>query len=184
MAYTQRPSPNFRARKKNEVWELVVLHGTWMHSDTDALNTLTNPAKEVSCHYYITRQGEVLQLVSENNVAWHAGVSAWHGRTMLNTCALGIELGNAGPFNTTTATKQNQNSATDAMWAQAEPYTEAQYTALINLLRDIQTRYPHIGPEHILGHSEVAPDRKSDPGRHFDWARLAVAGVAKPRPLS
>ena len=177
------PSPNFRERREGEAWQYVILHGTWMADDDAVIRTLTSPAKEVSSHYFITHAGEVVQLVSESHVAWHAGKSAWEGREMLNSCALGIEIGNIGPWHSQQVTRENENNVTPEMWATAIPYREVQYTALIALLRDIMARHPHIKPEHILGHSEVSPGRKSDPGQHFEWNRLVAAGVAIPRPL-
>lgn len=176
-------SPNHRPRKEGEAWQYVILHGTWMADDEAVICTLTNPAKEVSSHYFITHGGEIVQLVGEENVAWHAGQSAWDGREMLNSCALGIEIGNIGPWHSQQVTRENQNNVTPAMWADAKPYLDVQYEAVIALLKDIMERHPQIKPEHVLGHSEVSPGRKSDPGEHFDWNRLAAAGVALARPL-
>ncbi len=176
-------SPNGRMREAGEAWRYVVIHGTWMTSDEAALERLTDPAAEVSCHYYITRDGEVVQLVGEDRIAWHAGKSAWQGREMLNSCALGIEIGNAGPFPYGAPSPEDEANPAPEQWAQAEPYTEAQYLALIALLEDILGRHPEIGVAGVLGHSEVSPGRKIDPGAHFDWEKLAVAGVALPRPL-
>ncbi|MFZ2587050.1 MAG: N-acetylmuramoyl-L-alanine amidase [Alphaproteobacteria bacterium] len=177
------PSPNVRERKAGEHWQYVILHGTWMADDDAVICTLTNAAKEVSSHYFITHTGEIVQLVSEENIAWHAGKSEWNGREMLNGCALGIEIGNIGPWHSKQVTRENQNDVTPDMWANATPYLPCQYTAVINLLRDIMARHPNITPSHILGHSEVSPGRKSDPGQHFEWSILAAAGVALPRPL-
>lgn len=177
-------SPNGRARAADDVWRYVILHGTWMAGDDAALARLTDPAAEVSCHYYISRSGEIIQLVGEDRVAWHAGKSAWQGQEMLNGSALGVEIGNAGPFPDGAPSPADEARPSAEQWAQAEPYTEAQYAALIALLQDILGRHPQIGVAGVLGHSEVSPGRKTDPGQHFDWDKLAVAGVALPRPLN
>lgn len=173
------PSPNHRARVAPEEARYVILHGTWMADDEEALRRLTDPATQVSCHYLITHGGEIVQLVDETLAAFHAGKSTWDGIDGLNGYSLGIEIGNAGPF----ATPPTPEQEATPNWANATPYTDAQYAALINLLTDIMERMPRITSNHVLGHSEVAPGRKSDPGPHFDWSRLAAAGVALPRPL-
>lgn len=173
------PSPNHRERTTDERLRYVILHGTWMADDEAALARLTDPVAGVSCHYLITHDGDLVQLVDESRVAFHAGQSTWEGTNGLNGYSLGIELGNAGPF--ATPPTPAQEACPD--WAAAKPYTEAQYATLIHLLADIIARHPHITPTHVLGHSEVSPGRKSDPGPHFDWNRLAAAGVAIPRPL-
>lgn len=165
------PSPNHRERKAGERLEFVVIHGTWMAGDESALERLRDPVAEVSCHYYITREGEVLQLVPERLVAFHAGVSqAVNGEGVivhgLNNWSLGIEVANCGPFLDGPPSVEQE---TLVGWTRAEPYTEAQYVALKELVADILARNSHISVERVLGHNEVAPDRKSDPGMHFCW---------------
>lgn len=175
-----RESPNGRARKPEEALRFVVVHGTWMGSDEAALERLCDPAAEVSAHYYIDRAGVVTQLVPEARVAWHAGVSRAEldGRMVegLNGWSIGIEVGNAGPFRGVPG-KAAEAEVSEEQWAAAEAYKDVQYVALVALLRDIIARNPGIGPARVLGHDEVAPGRKSDPGKHFDWARLVDAGV-------
>ena len=183
VATAWRLSPNRRARLEGEVVRFVVLHGTWMVSDADALARLTDPEAQVSCHYYVSRDGNVAQLVPEADVAWHAGKSFWDGVDGLNPWSLGVEIGNAGPFAGGVPTTAQEAVISDAQWAAAEPYTDAEYAAVIGLLKDVLARHG-LGPEAVLGHDEVSPGRKSDPGCHFDWARLAAAGVALPRPLA
>ncbi|MCP5405109.1 MAG: N-acetylmuramoyl-L-alanine amidase [Pseudomonadaceae bacterium] len=173
------PSPNHRPRREGEHLRYIILHGTYMADDAAALARLSDPATEVSCHYLITHTGELFQLVDESLVAFHAGQSTWDGISGLNGYSLGIELGNAGPFTSPPTPQQEANPD----FTHAPPYTEAQYTTLIALLKDIMTRHPHIQPHHVLGHNEVSPGRKSDPGPHFNWSRLAAAGLALPRPL-
>lgn len=175
-----RESPNGRGRAANEDLRFVVVHGTWMDSDADALARLCDPVAEVSCHYYIARDGKVTQLVPESRVAYHAGKSRWEvgGRLYdgLNAWSLGIEVGNAGPFRQAPGVEGEARVRAED-WAAAEPYTEAQYVALEGLLMDILARNPGISPDCVLGHDDVAPGRKTDPGKHFDWQRLVRAGV-------
>lgn len=178
----RRPSPNFRKRKPGERLEFVVIHGTWMADDETALARLCDPAAEVSCHYYITRAGKVVQLVEEGKVAFHAGKSTARnsdGEVVegLNGWSVGIELGNAGPFADRVPDVAAEAAVRDEDWAGAEPYTEAQYVALIGLLKDILARNAGISAARVLGHDAVSPGRKSDPGKHFDWRRLRNAGV-------
>ena len=175
LACVWRPSPNFRPRKAPEQVRCVVVHGTWMNDDEAALARLTDPAAEVSCHYYIARDGALTQLVREADVAWHAGQSQWDDPELgrlegLNAWSLGIEIGNAGPFAKRAPSVVEERDVTD--WASAEPYTAAQYATLRALLADVQMRYPVLIPARVLGHSQVSPGRKSDPGAHFDWSRV------------
>lgn len=174
------PSPNLRARRRDERLEFVILHGTWMAGDEGALARLTDPVAEVSCHYYITRGGEVVQLVNECEVAFHAGKSRGVNSAGvevdgLNGWSLGIELANSGPFGAHVPTPEEEANPD---WDKAEPYSVAQYDALVELLRDIMARHEGIVPERVLGHDQVSPGRKSDPGPHFEWERLVAAGVA------
>lgn len=143
------PSPNHDERRPN----YVILHQTSNDRAADALRTLTDPARKVSSHYLIDRDGTLYQLVDERRRAWHAGVSYWGGNTDLNSASLGIELDNNGD----------------------EPFPEAQIAALLALLEELQTRYP-FPPANVLGHGDVAPGRKVDPSRYFPWQQLAEAG--------
>jgi N-acetylmuramoyl-L-alanine amidase len=175
------PSPNFRLRQEGERLEFVIIHGTWMLGDEGALARLTDPVAEVSCHYYITRAGEIIQLVEERKVAYHAGlsravVSDGVEVERLNGWSLGIEVANSGPFVHGSPTPEEEANPD---WEKVEPYTLAQYGALVDLLRDILRRHPSIIPARVLGHDMVSPGRKSDPGPHFDWEYLAAAGVAE-----
>lgn len=171
-----RPSPNSRERRGSEAIRLVIVHGTWMVDDEAAMARLCDPAAEVSCHYYICRDGRVFQMVGEDRVAYHAGKSAWEldGRIVegLNGWSLGIEVGNAGPFGGRVPSPEEEAHIGEALWASAEPYTEAQYVALAALLRDICKRHPQVRVQDIVGHDEVSPGRKTDPGKHFDWERV------------
>jgi N-acetylmuramoyl-L-alanine amidase len=144
-----RGSPNFNERRPN----YVVIHYTGDETAEQALGTLTNPALEVSAHYLVARDGTIYQLVDERARAWHAGVSRWGGNTDLNSSSLGIELDNDGE----------------------EPFADEQIAALLRLLADLRERY-RIPAANFLGHSDVAPRRKVDPGWLFPWNRLAEQG--------
>lgn len=145
----QVPSPSHNERRPN----FVILHQTTNNQAEDALRTLTDPARMVSAHYLIGRDGTIYQLVAENRRAWHAGVSYWGGSTDLNSSSIGIELDNNGD----------------------EAFAEPQILSLLGLLSDLKARY-QIPAANFLGHGDVAPRRKIDPSGHFPWQRLAAAG--------
>jgi N-acetylmuramoyl-L-alanine amidase len=143
------PSSNFDERRPN----LVIIHHTAEGSVRHALATLTSSREKVSTHYLIGRDGTIYQLVDERARAWHAGESQWGADTDLNSSSLGIELDNNGD----------------------EPFPDAQISALLALLRDIELRY-QIPLENFLGHADIAPQRKADPSRYFPWKTLAEHG--------
>jgi N-acetylmuramoyl-L-alanine amidase len=126
-----------------------------MTSAQAALNTLCNPITQVSAHYLIAPDGEVVLIVPEELRAWHAGAGSWGVVTDVNSRSIGIELANDG----------------------FSPFAAAQMDALCDLLEGIRARWA-IPPERVIGHSDMAPGRKIDPGRRFDWRRLALAGHA------
>ncbi len=152
------PSPNFDARKSDANVDMLVLHYTGMRDGHVALERLRDPATKVSAHYMIEEEGTVYALVDEELRAWHAGVSCWAGQRDINGCSIGIELVNPGhEFG-------------------YRPFPAKQRDALVVLAEDIVSR--HAIPAHrVLGHSDVAPARKQDPGELFDWAGLARAGI-------
>jgi N-acetylmuramoyl-L-alanine amidase len=153
---TSHPSVNFDNRA-----QFVVVHYTSASLER-SLQLLTHG--EVSSHYLIgDGPATIYKLVDENQRAWHAGESEWEGRTWLNSSSIGIEIVNPGYTDTPTG----------KLWY---PYSEAQVQALIVLLKDIVQRN-HIEPRHIIGHSDIAPLRKLDPGPLFPWKRLAQAGL-------
>jgi N-acetylmuramoyl-L-alanine amidase len=156
MQMRERPSPNHEPR--NGMVDMLVLHYTGMRNAAEALDRLCSPEAAVSAHYLIEEDGVVWRLVSELRRAWHAGVASWRGRTDVNGASIGIELVNPG----------HEHGYRD--------FPEAQMAALETLCRDILARHA-IPARHVLGHSDVAPQRKQDPGERFDWARLARAGV-------
>ena len=152
------PSPNGDERPKGVAPDCLILHYTGMKTASDALERLCDPAAKVSAHYFVDEDGRILRLVDEARRAWHAGVSCWQGRERLNDCSIGIEIVNPGHE-----------------WGY-RPFTEAQYRALERLCPDIMSRWS-IRPLRVLAHSDVAPDRKEDPGELFDWQRLAHANI-------
>ncbi len=155
----ERPSPNFQPRRAGLTIDMLVLHYTGMQGAEPALSRLCDPAAKVSAHYLIDEDGTIYRLVAEDMRAWHAGVASWRGETDVNGRSIGIELVNPGhEFG-------------------YRPFPEAQMAALEGLARDVLSRHP-IPPRHVLGHSDVAPRRKTDPGELFDWPRLARAGIS------
>ena len=143
------PSPSFDDRRP----QFVVLHYTGGATLGRALAALTTPSREVSAHYVIDVDGQILQLVDERARAWHAGQSRWGSAEDLNSLSIGVELVNDG----------------------ASPFPEAQVAMLIELLRDLSRRL-RIPPVNVLGHADIAPRRKRDPGPLFPWRKLAEAG--------
>ncbi len=148
-------SPNFGPRHDGLRPELVVLHYTAMESCEAACRVLCDPEREVSAHYLISEAGEVTQLVDEEMRAWHAGAGEWGGRGDVNSRSIGIEMSNTG----------------------FTPYTARQMDALEDLLAGILIRWD-IPPEGVIGHSDMAPGRKIDPGPRFDWQRLSRQGLS------
>ena len=154
-AITWCASPNFGPRRDGLQPSLIVLHYTAMKTAEAACARLCDPQAEVSAHYLIAETGEVTQMVREEDRAWHAGAGEWQGRTDINSRSIGIELANRG----------------------THPFPNPQMTALEHLLRAIMKRWA-ISAHGVIGHSDMAPGRKSDPGPHFDWARLARQGLS------
>ncbi len=149
------PSPNFGERRANQPVTLVVLHYTAMATCAEALARLCDPVAEVSAHYLIDTDGTALNLVDERQRAWHAGAGSWGGQGDVNSRSIGIEIANPGD----------------------RPFPEAQMQALGCLLAAILERHA-LPPRAVIGHSDMAPDRKGDPGNRFDWRRLALQGLS------
>jgi len=155
------PSPNYDERPAPI--SMIVLHYTGMPDADAAIARLCDPEAKVSCHYLVDEDGRILRMVPEEKRAWHAGRSSWRGVPSVNNVSVGIELVNPGhEFG-------------------YRPFPKAQMDALIPLVAEIVDRYD-IVPSNVVGHSDVAPDRKEDPGELFDWARLAKLALALPRP--
>jgi N-acetylmuramoyl-L-alanine amidase len=149
------PSPNFGERRGGQRPDLVVIHYTAMASCAEALERLCDPVAEVSAHYLIDTDGTLLSLVEEASRAWHAGAGEWAGRGDVNSRSIGIELANTG----------------------SQPFPAPQMRALETLLAGILDRWS-LPLQAVIGHSDMAPDRKGDPGPRFDWRGLAWQGLS------
>jgi len=161
LVHREIPSPNWNERRLPV--SMVVLHYTGMPTAREALERMCDPAAEVSAHYMIDEDGIVTRLVPEDKRAWHAGRSYWRGITDVNSASIGIELVNPGHE-----------------WGY-RPFSDAQMEALIPLLADIMRRHD-IPRANVVGHSDIAPSRKDDPGELFDWDMLARYRLALPTP--
>ncbi|MBX9930531.1 MAG: N-acetylmuramoyl-L-alanine amidase [Methylobacterium sp.] len=151
------PSPNHGERVGCRP-TMLILHYTGMDSAASAIQRLANPLAEVSAHYVVLEDGRVMQMVPEGRRAWHAGRAAWGSERDINSRSLGIEIVNPGHE------------------GGLPPYPDVQIDAVIALCRDLCTRWS-IRPAFVLAHSDIAPDRKDDPGEHFPWDRLAREGI-------
>lgn len=151
-------SPNFGERRQGNRPEMVVLHYTGMKNGETALRRLCCRDAEVSSHYLIHENGEIVQLVAEEHRAWHAGQSCWKGISDINSCSIGIEIVNCG----------HEHGYRD--------FPDTQMASVVQLLGDIVARH-QIQPANILAHSDIAPLRKQDPGELFDWQLLHKAGL-------
>jgi len=148
-------SPNFdlRKRKKTNI-EFLIFHYTGMKYEKDAINRLTDIKSKVSSHYFIKNSGEILNLVPDSYVAWHAGISSWKKYKLLNKNSIGIEINNPGHN------------------FRYKNFSKKQIKSLVKLTRFLIQKY-NIKKSHILGHSDVAPERKKDPGEKFPWKYLS-----------
>lgn len=151
-------SPNHNERRLGPP-DMVVIHYTGMKSAAAARARLCDPAAQVSAHWLIGLDGAVEALVAEERRAWHAGVSEWRGETDVNSRSIGVELVNRG----------HEHGY--------HPFPEPQMAALERLLAEIAARWS-VAPWNVVGHEDVAPGRKIDPGEKFDWARLVRLGLA------
>lgn len=149
----QKPSPNFDGRGNHDITHTII-HYTECDLNLSLSILCENSANPVSAHYVIDRDGTIYQLVCESMRAWHGGASFWKGIESLNKCSIGIELVNLGN----------------------EPFPNAQIESLIRLCQDLKDRLS-IKPENFIGHSDIAPQRKKDPGNHFPWETLANQGI-------
>lgn len=154
------PSPNIEPRQGGLKPTILLMHYTGMASCEKAVDWLSRPESKVSCHYVIDTDGTIIQMVREDLRAWHAGVSQWKGETDTNSSSIGIEIHNPG----------HGDDYCD--------FPDAQMSSVTDLSREIIERWG-IAPEGVLGHSDVAPGRKIDPGEKFDWAGLAAAGIGR-----
>lgn len=158
LTFVERPSPNHDARADGAAIEILLLHYTGMTSAAAALDRLTDPEAKVSAHFTIDEDGTIYRHVDETRRAWHAGVSQWAGQSDINSRSIGIELVNPG----------------HEFGYRAFP--EPQIAILERLAEWLMKRH-RIAPARVLGHSDVAPARKQDPGERFPWRRLAQSGI-------
>ena len=160
MVITDNKTLNYskKTRLKTNI-RFLILHYTGMQSARVSLNRLKNPKSKVSCHYFIERNGKICRMVEDNKTAWHAGKSKWNHFNNLNKYSIGIEIQNKGHY----INYQN--------------FTKKQIFSLIHLIKKLQKKYK-IKKENVLGHSDVAPLRKLDPGEKFPWKFLSKKGVA------
>lgn len=161
MKFIKLPSPNFDERTLPV--SLLVLHYTGMKSGEAALQRLCDPKAKVSAHYVVEEDGRIFDVVDDSKRAWHAGVCEWQGERNVNSASIGIEIVNGG------------HDFLDKDGG-LPPFPDAQIIALIGLCKMLLTRHG-IGPLAVVGHSDIAPMRKRDPGEHFPWGGLAAAGV-------
>ena len=155
MDITFNYSPNFEIKKrKAKQIKFIIFHYTGMKSEKEAINKLTNSESKVSCHYFIKNNGEILNLVPDLYIAWHSGISHWKKYKSLNKYSIGIEISNSGH---------------DFKY---KKFSNNQVSAIIKLSRFLIKKYK-IKPSNFLGHSDIAPDRKKDPGEKFPWKYLS-----------
>ena len=157
---TQNYSPNFSTPKRiKKKIKYIIIHYTGMKNEVSALNRLTNYKSKVSAHYFIKKNGKILNLVPDLYEAWHAGISNWKNIQSLNRYSIGVEIQNSG----------HENSY--------EKYSNKQINSVKKLLRFLTKRY-RVNCKNILGHSDIAPNRKKDPGEKFPWKELAKVKLA------
>lgn len=153
-----RPAVNLNERRGVINPDILVLHYTGMPSGDQALNWLCIEESQVSCHYLIHEDGRIVQMVAENKRAWHAGVSSWQGSDDINSRSIGIEIVNRG----------HEHGLPE--------FPDVQIDAVITLCKDILQRQ-NISSRNVVGHSDIAPGRKQDPGEKFPWGRLFENGI-------
>ena len=152
-------SPNFNLIKRNSNQiKFLIFHYTGMRKESDAIKKLTNIGSDVSCHYFIKKKGETLLMVPDLYIAWHAGKSRWKNYKSLNKYSIGLEISNPG---------HNFNY---------QKFSKKQIQSIIKLSKILIKRYK-IKSKNILGHSDIAPERKKDPGEKFPWHKLAKQGI-------
>ena len=161
MTIIETPSPNFDERTLGI--SMIVLHYTGMQDAQSAIDRLRDPEAKVSAHYLVAEDGTILRMVAEDKRAWHAGKSRWRGIADVNSASIGIEIVNPGHE------------------LGYHPFPEEQIDALVPLVAEIKRRHG-ITRGNVVGHSDIAPARKKDPGELFPWNRLAKVRLALPRP--
>ena len=156
---TQNYSPNFTSKKRNsKEIKFIIFHYTGMKKESEAISRLTNIQSEVSCHFLIKKNGEIITIVPASYIAWHAGKSSWGSYKSLNKNSIGIEITNPGhEFN-------------------YKRFTKKQIHSILKLSKFLIKKYK-INPQNILGHSDIAPERKKDPGEKFPWKYLSKNNI-------
>ena len=137
----------------------LIIHYTGMQSARVSMDRLKNPGSKVSCHYFISRNGNIYKMINDNQIAWHAGKSKWKNVRNLNKCSIGIEIQNKGHF------------------IYYQNFPKKQISSLIVLMKSLLKKYK-IKKSNVLGHSDIAPLRKKDPGEKFPWNFLSSKGVS------
>ena len=154
-------SPNHSIKKRpKKTIKFVIIHYTGMQSEIESIKRLKNPKHKVSCHYIISRKGKIIRMVEDKHIAWHAGKSKWKKFTNLNYNSIGIELVNRG----------HQYGY--------QNFSNNQIESLITLCKYLKKKYI-IKKENFLGHSDIAPLRKNDPGEKFPWKKLSRFKIGK-----
>ena len=154
-------SPNFSPKKRNiKNIKYLIIHYTGMKKTSDAIKRLINYKSEVSCHYFIKKNGDTIRMVPDSYVAWHAGKSNWKNIQSLNRYSIGVEIQNSGHENL------------------FEKFSNKQMNSVKKLLRFLTKKY-RLNCKNILGHSDIAPNRKKDPGENFPWKELAKHKLAQ-----
>ena len=160
MKIVTKLSPNFSQKRSGRIIKFVIIHYTGMQSEIESIDRLQNPNSKVSCHYLINRKGIITKMVEDKNLAWHAGKSKWKNYKNLNSKSIGIELVNRGhKFG-------------------YEKFSNSQIKSLISLCKNLKKKY-NIKSENFLGHSDIAPLRKIDPGEKFPWEKLSHHKIGK-----
>jgi N-acetylmuramoyl-L-alanine amidase len=159
-------SPNFNSKKRNSKQiKFIIFHYTGMKKESDAINRLTKIQSEVSCHYLIKKNGDIVVIVPELYIAWHAGKSSWKSFKSLNKNSIGIEISNPG----------HENNYIN--------FSKKQIRSILHLSKLLKKKYK-IQSSNVLGHSDIAPFRKKDPGEKFPWQYFAKFGICKWHSLS
>ena len=160
MKIAKNYSPNFDLKKrKQKQIKFLIFHYTGMKSEIDAINRLTNQKSKVSCHYFIKKNGQILNLVPNLYIAWHAGISSWKIFKSLNKYSIGVEISNSGHN------------------GKYKKYNKNQIKSIIKLSKYLIKKYK-IKSKFILGHSDIAPERKKDPGEKFPWEYLSKKKIS------
>ncbi len=181
--------PHYDSRSE-AIIDMIVIHYTGSGTLVGTARWFQDPASSVSAHYLVGKDGAIVQMVKEGERAWHAGASVWQGRSNCNRFSIGVEIINWGllekkddgfycAINNQYTQRYNGQRPVEMAGKYWEPYTDKQYEALAELVRDIQERRG-IDLEMIVGHTDIAPGRKIDPGAHFDWARFRQSLLPSP----